>query len=191
MRMQPWTYTPNIISDARAHDLLQSLINNTPWQQHEIFIYGRHVKCPRLSAWYGDEAAHYTYSGYTMQPLPWTASLREIKNIIETLAGSTFNSVLLNYYRDGNDSMGYHSDDEKELGNNPIIASVNLGVERDFIFKHKSDPSLKQSISLSHASALIMHAGCQEHWQHSLPKRTRITDPRVNLTFRQIQTERL
>ena len=187
--MHPWTYIANALPDHAATKFLVSLMSDTPWQQHEIFIYGRHVKCPRLSAWYGDVDATYTYSGYHLQPLPWTSTLRELRALVELQAQTSFNSVLLNYYRDGNDSMGCHSDDEKELGAHPIIASLNLGAERDFVFKHKRDPTEQVKMPLAHASLLIMHAGCQEAWQHSLPKRKRIHEPRVNLTFRRIYAD--
>lgn len=184
--MQPWTYVPNFIAAETAQQLLLALIAHTPWQQHEIFIYGRRVKCPRLSAWYGDDDARYTYSGYQMQPLPWTDELLAIKARVESYSATAFNSVLLNYYRNGSDSMGCHSDDEKEHGVHPVIASVNLGAERDFVFKEKSNPVHRVVIPLAHASLLLMHAGCQEQWQHSVPQRKRVHGPRINLTIRHI-----
>jgi alkylated DNA repair dioxygenase AlkB len=169
------------------HDLLfQTLLTDTHWQQHLITLYGRTVATPRLSAWYGDSDAVYSYSGLRLEPLPWIAPLREIKTVVEDLAVTCFNSVLLNLYRDGQDSMGWHSDDEPELGHNPIIVSVSLGAVRRFVLQHKKE-RLRIPLDLPAGSVLIMRGATQHHWRHSLPKTRRPVGSRVNLTFRIIR----
>jgi alkylated DNA repair dioxygenase AlkB len=140
---------------------------------------------PRLSAWYGDAGAVYTYSGLRLEPLPWTPVLLEIKQATERLSGTRFNSVLLNLYRDGQDSMGWHSDDEPELGPEPVIASVSLGALRRFVFQHKKR-RWRIALDLEPGSVLLMAGATQHHWRHALPKTRRPVAPRINLTFRTI-----
>jgi len=144
---------------------------------------------PRLIAWYGDSGGDYTYSGIRLQPLPWTGDLLNIKEHIEAIAKAKFNSVLLNYYRDNRDSMGFHSDDEPELGTQPTIASLSLGQERTFVLKHRTNQTLKPvRIRLASGSVLLMKGATQKNWKHAIDKEAKPCGPRVNLTFRQIQT---
>jgi alkylated DNA repair dioxygenase AlkB len=166
------------------HDrLFLTLLTDIHWQQHLITLYGRSVTVPRLSAWYGDADVVYSYSGLRLEPLPWITALREIKTVVEGLTVACFNSVLLNLYRDGQDSMGWHSDAEPELGHNPIIASVSLGAMRRFVLQHKKE-RLRIPLDLPAGSVLIMSGSTQHHWRHSLPKTRRSVGSRVNLTFR-------
>jgi alkylated DNA repair dioxygenase AlkB len=158
------------------------------WQEEAIFIYGRWVKVPRLMCWYGDPDAVYRYSGVDHQPLPWTPELQEIREKVELQCKCAFNSVLANLYRDGNDSMGCHADDEKELGQNPIIASLSLGDERMFKLHHKITKE-KLDIVLGHGDLLIMAGALQHHWMHAVPKTKKPKTVRINLTFREIKTD--
>uniref|UniRef100_B8HW11 2OG-Fe(II) oxygenase n=1 Tax=Cyanothece sp. (strain PCC 7425 / ATCC 29141) TaxID=395961 RepID=B8HW11_CYAP4 len=178
-------YYPHFFSLAESDRYLEQLTSEIDWRHEPIKVYGREILQPRLTAWYGDAGKSYTYSGINMQPQPWTAALLTIKQEIETIAGVIFNSVLLTLYRDGQDSMGWHSDDEPELGTNPIIASVSFGATRKFQLRHKSRKDLdKVVINLSHGSFLLMAGITQHHWQHQIPKTTKVTNPRINLTFR-------
>ena len=149
-------------------------------------MFGKEVLIPRCTSWYGDENMHYKYSGINNIPLPWTDELNELKAKVEQQANATFNSVLLNQYRDGNDSVGWHADDEKELGENPIIASINFGATRAFILKHNTTKE-KIIIDLTHGSLLVMGGAMQHNWKHTIPKRKKVIDTRVNLTFRLIK----
>jgi len=170
-----------------AEAVMHQLIAEVPWRSESIVVRGKTYLQPRLTAWYGDEGAKYTYSGIHLVPLPWTHTLMEIKNHVEDAAGTEFNSVLLNYYRDHRDSMGLHSDDEPELGRRPIIASVSLGEERTFILKHKTKKNLNTvRLKLASGSLLLMKGETQHHWKHGIEKDTRPCGPRVNLTFRRI-----
>jgi alkylated DNA repair dioxygenase AlkB len=164
-------------------DAMAQLIADTPWRAEIVTVYGKQHPQPRLTAAYG--AAPYTYSGLTIHPLPWTALLLSIKDAVESASGHTFNSVLLNYYRDERDSMGMHSDDERELGRNPVVASVSFGATRTFILRHKAS---RQTIKLDlpDGCLLLMAGALQHHWQHGINKLAKTTGPRVNLTFRSI-----
>ena len=175
------------LAEAAADELLAKLLGSIDWQQKSIKLFGKTIPQPRLVAWYGDPGASYTYSGLTWEPLDWTGTLRSLKVQVEAAAGTAFNSVLLNLYRDGQDSMGWHSDDESELGRNPVIASVSLGATRRFALQHKQRKGLKQKLDLSHGSLLVMAGETQHHWRHQVAKTTRVKSPRVNLTFRAIQ----
>lgn len=156
------------------------------FKQEEMQLYGKIVKFPRLTAWYGDNDKPYSFSGITLQPNPWTKELLEIKTKIEPISKVIFNSVLLNLYRDGSDSISWHTDAEKELGKNPVIASVNFGAERVFQMRHiKSKQRI--DIPLSHGSLLIMQGELQHYWQHQVPKSKSVLSPRINLTFRIIK----
>lgn len=167
--------------------LLQLLIENTDWRREDITIFGKTHPQPRLVAWHGDEGASYTYSGIRHEPQPWTQELQRLRDIVQSVTGSSFNSVLLNYYRDHNDSMGLHADDEPELGPEPVIASLSLGAQRKLYFKHKSRHDLKAySLTLPSTSLLIMRGATQRYWKHGLRKLARPCGPRLNLTFRQI-----
>jgi alkylated DNA repair dioxygenase AlkB len=171
------------ISDFFYHKLYQEV----KWEQKYITLYGKTHLIPRLTAWYGDEGKIYTYSNITMYPQPWTDSLLTIKNTLKSVTEAEFNSVLLNLYRHGQDSMGWHSDNEKELGNNPVIASVNFGETRRFMLKPRDKNNhTKIELNLSHGSVLIMAGETQKYWLHQIPKTTRKLEPRINLTFRLI-----
>ncbi len=141
---------------------------------------------PRLTAWYGDPDKKYSYSGITMAPTNWTTPLMAIKSRVDDCAGVQFNSVLLNYYRDGKDSMGWHRDNEKELGLNPVIASVTFGASRNFQLRHYRDKKSLVQVSLQHGSLLLMKGATQHFWEHQLPKTTKVMSPRLNMTFRVI-----
>ena len=167
--------------------MLRKLIDDTKWRQESVRIYGKVMPQPRLIAWYGDPGKKYDYSGISLTPLPWSDLLREIKRRVEDCTEDRFNSVFLNLYRDHNDSMGFHSDDERELGLEPAIASVTFGATRTFVMKHKKKadlPSVK--IPLEAGSVLLMKGATQRFWKHGILKQTRPCGPRVNLTFRTI-----
>lgn len=174
----------DFLTQNEAEMLFEVLKKGIEWKQEKIKIFGKEVVEPRLVAWYGDKA--YKYSGKLMQPQPWTKELLEIKSIIEENTGYKFNNVLLNYYRNGLDSMGWHSDDEAELGKNPVIASLSLGQERRFQFRFKADKSIKVHYLLSSGSLLLMKNDCQHLWQHQVPKSGIQVGERINLTFRLI-----
>jgi len=180
-------YASEIDLGAPYDAVLRSLIATIPWRSESIVLWGRTYAQPRLIAWFGDEGKNYTYSGLTLVPLPWTPLLAQIKECVERLTAVQFNSVLLNYYRDGNDGMGMHSDDEPELGPNPIIASLSLGAERTFILKHRMQREAKPlHLQLSSGSLLLMQGETQKHWKHGIAKEKRACGPRVNLNFRRI-----
>lgn len=163
----------------------QDLRNTIHWRQDKIKLFGKEYDQPRLVAWYADAGKTYTYSNISMQPEAWTSSLISIKHRIEESVELSFNSVLINYYRHGRDSMSWHSDDEPELGQNPAIASVSFGAERVLHFRHKLTQD-KVKIRLPHGSLLIMQGATQHFWQHQIPKTTKAIAPRMNLTFRWI-----
>jgi alkylated DNA repair dioxygenase AlkB len=170
-------------SDRLYKDLTEKIL----WQQDQIRFYGQMIDLPRLTAWYGENNKPYTYSGIPMNPHPWTEDLLFIKNRIEKEAGVTFTSVLLNLYRKGKDSVNWHSDDEKELGQNPVIGSVSFGETRPFQLRHLTRKDLeKVDIPLTTGSFLLMKGATQHFWEHQIPKTTREIKPRINLTFRVI-----
>ncbi|MBC3872720.1 alpha-ketoglutarate-dependent dioxygenase AlkB family protein [Undibacterium flavidum] len=187
-------YYPRFYDEAKADELFRVLQLQIPWRQEQTRIAGIPRLQPRLSAGFGDADAEYTYSGLHLLPLPWHPHLLDIKNDIEhAIAGEVkmrgpqhFNSVLLNYYRDERDSMGWHSDDETELGLQPVIASLSLGGSRTFALKHRERKDLRYKIPLAHGSLLIMSGDTQSHWLHAIAKETLACDARINLTFRQI-----
>lgn len=167
--------------------ILQNLIDQTPWRSENIVVWGKSYVQPRLIAWYGDAGRTYTYSGISMTPLPWTSLLRSLMDSVENLTGEKFNSALLNYYRNEDDSMGFHSDDEKELGPTPIIASLSFGHERELVFKHKFKKLKPARLLLTSGSLLIMKGPTQANWKHGIEKGSSHMGPRVNITFRQIR----
>ena len=170
-----------------AVSILRQLIADVVWRQDKIVVWGKMYSQPRLVAWYGDRGSDYTYSGIRLTPLPWTDLLLEVRRRVETVTASSFNSVLLNYYRDNRDSMGSHSDDEPELGERPVIASVSLGEERTFVLKHKANKLAKPvRLRLASGSLLLMKGETQRYWKHGIAKETRPCGPRINLTFRRI-----
>lgn len=180
-------YYPHFFNKIEADAIFAELEKEIPWQQDEIRVYGKVHAQPRLTALYGNEEKSYSYSNITMQPHHWTSLLQKIKLQIESVTDTNFTTVLLNYYRDGKDSNGWHADNEKELGINPVIASVSFGAERTFQLKHNSDLSLKKSIVLEHGSLLLMKGTTQQYWKHQIPKTSKPTGPRINLTFRVIK----
>ena len=182
------TYYPGFFSVEEADKYYQSLMEKVDWVQNKISMYGKENWVPRLEAWYGDKGMNYTYSGITQEPKPWLDELLEIKSAIEPMANTTFNSVLINYYRDGKDRVAWHSDDEKELGPNPIIGSVSLGAERKFKFRHKRflENGHQIALDLEHGSLLLMKGDTQKHWKHEIPRTAVPIGGRINLTFRVI-----
>ena len=180
-------YFSEFFSKSESDLYLELLLQETPWKHEPIKIFGKQILQPRLTAWIGDAGLDYSYSGIKMRPSPWTLTLRRIKEKVEIQTGLNFNSALLNQYRNENDSVGWHSDNEKELGINPIIASVSLGETREFQFKHRNDKNLKASVLLQHGSLLLMQGEIQHHWIHAIPKRRRSMQARINITFRQIK----
>ncbi len=169
----------------QADSLFQRLSQELDWRQEEISVYGRQVKVPRLMCWYGDPGMNYRYSGVDHAPEPWTATLLQIKADVEGALGAHFNSVMANLYRDGRDSMGCHADDEKELGLNPVIASLSFGERRLIRFRHKKK-RLKLELELAHGDLLLMGGELQHHWRHELPKTKLAKKSRINLTFRRL-----
>jgi len=181
-------YWPHFFTQKQSDIYLQELLSTITWRQDKIKMFGKEILLPRLTGWYGDSGKTYQYSGIQNEPQPWTPALLEIKQAVETTANAGFNSVLLNYYRHGQDSMGWHADDEPELGINPVIASVSFGQERRFDFRHRLDKALsKKSVYLKHGSLLLMQGATQHFWQHQVPKTTQAATPRLNLTFRSIR----
>ncbi len=199
------------IERSAADSYLECLLSDVAWQQHEIRIFGRRVATPRLSAWYGDRGARYCYSGVVLESLGWLPAIAEVKAQIESRSSGwlpstaysshdsnshgcfnptsdKYNSALLNLYRNGSDSMGWHSDNEPELGDRPVIASLSFGAARTFRLKHRSRSDLDPvALTLSHGSLLIMYGDTQRNWKHAIPKSSNVSEPRVNLTFRFVQ----
>jgi alkylated DNA repair dioxygenase AlkB len=168
-----------------SDQLFAALATGLIWEEEAIFIFGKWVKVPRLMCWYGDLDAYYRYSGVNHQPIFWNEALQPVREKVEQQCGSAFNSVLALLYRDGKDSMGCHADDEKELGVNPVIASLSLGDERLFKLHHKKSKETLD-ITLGHGDLLVMAGTLQHHWMHSVPKTKKLKTPRINLTFRKI-----
>jgi alkylated DNA repair dioxygenase AlkB len=179
-------YYPNFFTEAEATILFQELYSEIPWQQDNITLFGKTYLQPRLTALFGNNNKPYTYSNITMYPHLWTETLQRIKVKVENTTGYHFTSVLLNLYRDGKDSNGWHADNEKELGPNPIIASISFGEKRVFQLKHNTVKELKQNIALENGSLLLMKGTTQHFWKHQIPKTAKPINPRINLTFRTI-----
>lgn len=179
-------FLPDWLDASRADRWLAALLAETPWEQPQVRLYGRSFAVPRLVAWYGDPEARYRYSGLSHEPLPWTPLLAEIRRAVEEAVGQPLNGVLLNLYRDGRDSMGWHSDDETELGRNPLIASLSLGGARRFDLRRAGQGRIEHSLWLGHGSLLVMADATQHHWQHQVAKTRRPCAPRLNLTFRRV-----
>lgn len=178
------TYYPSFITQHNATRLFEHLLEITPWQQDDIKLFGKVHPQPRLTALYGNNGKSYSYSNITMAPAEFSSALSEIKRKIEAIAQVTFTTCLMNLYRDGRDSNGWHSDDEEELGTNPIIASLSLGEQRIFKFRKKGEHQLSHKMILENGSLLLMKGATQHYWQHQIPKTTREVGPRINLTFR-------
>lgn len=180
-------YYPNFFDAFRANELFEKLKNEIPWQQDNITVFGKTHPQPRLTALFGNEGKPYSYSNIVMQPNPWNPLLMFIKNEIEEICQEHFTTVLLNYYRDGKDSNGWHADNERELGRNPIIASVSFGEDRFFHLQHNTIKEQKLKINLEHGSLLLMKGTTQHFWKHQIPKTAKPIGPRINLTFRIIK----
>lgn len=174
----------NVFGAPAAARLFTAIEKCCAWRQAEIRLFGRRVASPRLTAWYG--ARPYTYSNLTWPAQPWPAPLNRVRRKVEAVSGATFNGVLANLYRDGADSMGWHSDDEAELGPAPVIASLSLGAARRFIFRRRDDSTRKVGLILPDDSLLVMSGATQANWRHAVPKTARPVGPRLNLTFREI-----
>jgi len=178
------SYYPNFLKSKKALYYYQTLYKEVSWGQDHIQVFGKTYLQPRLTALYGNNGQSYSYSNITMHPLLFSSALSEIKNSIEQLTKTTFTTCLCNLYRDGNDSNGWHADDEISLGRNPVIASVSLGATRSFRFRQKEDHSNAFKIDLESGSLLVMSGATQHNWQHQLPKTRKPVAPRINLTFR-------
>ena len=187
-------YIPGFIPPAQADAFYQRLDQDIDWLQQDIVMYGQRHKVPRLSRWYGDEGLAYTYSGITEQSPGWLPVLQSLRDLLHTalpgyVAGVSplpFNSVLANLYRDGSDSVAWHADDEPELGQSPAIASLSFGAVRRFQLRHRDDKNHRLQLELAHGSLLFMYGDLQQNWMHQLPKSKKITEPRINLTFRHV-----
>lgn len=184
MRDADVTLYPALFSASEGRQLFAMLRQDILWRQEAIRVYGRVHQQPRLTAWYGEPGTVYTYSGITLQATPWIPALLTIKERIEGVAQATFNSVLLNLYRSGADSMSWHADDEAELGRNPVIGSVSLGESRALQMKHKSNRDDRRTIPLANGSFLLMQRPTQHHWLHSIAKSRQAMGERINLTYR-------
>ncbi|MBT2619446.1 alpha-ketoglutarate-dependent dioxygenase AlkB [Chryseobacterium sp. ISL-6] len=180
-------YTDDFLPENEATALKAFLMETTPWIQTTQKMYDKEVLTPRLTAWYGDEGKAYQLSGTRVVVNPWTSELLALKNRLEHFSGYTFNSVLLNLYRNGNDSVAWHRDRDSRFGNRPVIASLSLGQVRNFDFRKFDDHQVKYSLALSHGSLLIMKGDLQLHWEHRIAKSVKPMQPRINLTFRLIK----
>ena len=172
-----------VLGEEDARGLFRKLLDEVPWEHDEVVIFGKRIVTARKVAWYGDSDFSYTYSGTTKRALPWTEALARLKGRVEGLSGMGYNSCLLNLYHDGEEGMGWHSDDEASLVRNSSIASVSLGAEREFRFKHKRSGE-KVAVLLENGSLLVMRDETQRHWLHCIPKTKKVKAARVNLTFR-------
>lgn len=180
-------YYPNFFNKEKADEFFEKLKTDIPWQQDDITVFGKKYPQPRLTSLFGNEGKPYSYSNIVMKPHSWNSLLMFIKNQIEEVCPENFTTVLLNYYRDGKDSNGWHADNEKELGTNPVIASVSFGAERSFHLQHNFFKEQKLKINLEHGSLLIMKGTTQHFWKHQIPKTAKPIGPRINLTFRIIK----
>lgn len=181
-------YFGRVMDVQEADVYFERLMRSIEWRHDEAVIFGRHIVTKRMAAWYGDSNYSYSYSNTTKLALPFTPELAELREKLESISGDSFNSVLLNLYQAGEEGMAWHSDDERSLGKNSAIASLSLGSERRFSFRHrKSKETL--SLLLEHGSLLVMRGETQANWMHSLPKSKRVTEPRINLTFRQMDDQ--
>lgn len=176
-------YYGKILSDQDSQSYMQRLLKHIPWKNDEAVIFGRHIITKRKVAWFGDQSFGYTYSKKTREALPWTEDLIHLKSLVEKISGEKYNSCLLNLYHNGDEGMAWHSDDEKTMAKNSAIASLSIGAERKFSFRHKQS---KETIStiLENGSLLVMKGNTQSNWLHSIPKTKTVSDPRINLTFR-------
>lgn len=179
-------YFKDFLSPKEADDYFKIFIEELSWEQHYIKLFGKTHAQPRLSALYAENESSYTYSGLKLQPLKYHSLLENLKEKLKVITPTHFTHCLANLYRDGTDSMGLHADDEKELGSNPVIASVSLGAARKFRLKHRERKGEKQDFLLEHGSLLLMQGPTQHYWKHELPRTKKPVGPRINLTFRKI-----
>ncbi|MDG2314546.1 MAG: alpha-ketoglutarate-dependent dioxygenase AlkB [Flavobacteriaceae bacterium] len=179
-------FYPDFLKKNQANEMFESLYKETSWQQDPITVFGKTYPQPRLTALYGNNGLPYSYSNITMHPHPFTQEMNLLLNNIKAVCSTEFTSVLMNLYRNGSDSNGWHSDDEKELGADPVIASLSLGATRMFHLRHKFDKSKRHKMELTHGSLLLMSGKTQHFWQHQIPKTKKEVAPRINLTFRKI-----
>jgi len=177
----------SVLSPEKSTAIFNQLITDIDWQTETLFLFGRNIQVPRLTAWYGDAA--YTYSGLRHKPKKWLPILNELRSLVQNHTGKNFNSVLLNQYRRGSDSMSWHSDNEQELGQNPVIASLSFGGTRRFRLRNTAYKKQTLSIDLRDASLLVMAGPLQHNWQHTLSKTKKSVAPRINLTFRNIKAK--
>ena len=175
-----------VLGDRSWEEVMARLIDDIPWEAHTIKMYGKEYPQPRLVAWYGDPGSEYSYSGLKMNVRPWIPPIVELKSIAEAHSGVVFNSVLVNLYRDGNDKVGWHRDNEPELGGTPTIASMSLGAPRRFKFRHLSTGEQVEAV-LNPGSLVVMSGLSQTCWEHEVPRQAAVKDPRINLTFRQVR----
>ncbi|MBO6880295.1 alpha-ketoglutarate-dependent dioxygenase AlkB [Winogradskyella sp.] len=179
-------YIPNFFNKQESDNYFKSIKAETDWQHDNITVFGKTYKQPRLTALFGDTDQPYSYSNITMYPQPFTSTLQSIKGRVEDFAEEEFNTLLINLYRDGNDSNGWHADNEKELGINPVIASVSFGEARPFHFKHRTIKQERHKLILEHGSLLLMKGEMQHYWLHQIAKTKKEIQPRINLTFRKL-----
>ncbi len=179
----PIEYIPDFFPGEPGRAFMETIVRETPWEQREFKMGARLIRQPRLVAWFGDQGISYRYSGITHEAHPWTPELLRLRDQVMERSGARFNGVLVNFYRDGRDSVGWHADDERELGPDPIIASLSFGSVRVFQFRHKSTRK-RLDLPLAHGSLLVMRPPCQRDWSHCIPKTKRPVDSRLNLTFR-------
>ncbi|WP_430466561.1 alpha-ketoglutarate-dependent dioxygenase AlkB family protein [Winogradskyella ouciana] len=179
-------YIPNFFNTQESDNYFKSIKAETDWQHDNITVFGKTYKQPRLTALFGDTDQPYSYSNITMHPQPFTSTLQSIKDKVEDFSEEKFNTLLINLYRDGNDSNGWHADNEKELGINPVIASVSFGEARPFHFKHRTIKQERHKLILEHGSLLLMKGEMQHYWLHQIAKTKKEIQPRINLTFRKL-----
>lgn len=179
-------YVPNFFNYPESDNYFKIIKDQTNWQHDDITVFGKTYKQPRLTALYGDTKQTYSYSNITMHPEAFTSNLLDIKSKVEKFSDEKFNTLLVNLYRDGNDSNGWHADNEKELGINPVIASVSFGEERPFHFKHRRLKNERHKLNLEHGSLLLMKGEMQHYWLHQIAKTKKKVEPRINLTFRRL-----
>jgi len=183
-------YFEDFLAPEDADRYFRLLLETVVWRQEEIRVFGKVHAFPRLTSWYGDKNAVYTYSGLRNTPMPWNAPLLELRARAEQASGTRFNSVLLNRYRSGNDGMGWHADNERELGRAPVIASVSLGTPRLFVLRTQEEKRRLLELRLAHGSILIMGGASQQNFQHAVPKEKRLVGERINLTFRTVLADK-
>ena len=185
---QCWiSYHPQWLPTDQAGQLLAELLKSLQWEEGQIRMFGKWLNIPRQHAWYGDAQASYGWSGQRAEPLPWASELENLRQTLQCHTSAQFNGVLANLYRNGQDCMHWHSDDESELGQHPLIAAISVGAERRFSMRHKNRAYPTHRLQLAHGSLLLMGGCCQHDWQHALPRSTRVDEPRISLTYRYIQ----